>query len=51
VIDLAQALDAVQQGAALPDKAIVITFDDAWRDIYIQGFPLLKQYNYPLQCL
>ena len=47
VIDLAQALDAVQQGAALPDKAIVITFDDAWRDIYIQGFPLLKQYNYP----
>ena len=47
VIDLAQALDSVQQGVSLPDKAIVITFDDAWRDIYIQGFPLLKQYNYP----
>ena len=47
VIDLGQALDSVQQGVSLPDKAIVITFDDAWRDIYIQGFPLLKQYNYP----
>ena len=47
VIDLAWAIDSVQQGKPLPKNAIVITFDDAWRDIYLQGFPLLKQYNYP----
>ena len=25
----------------------MITFDDAWRDIYLQGLPLLKKYDYP----
>ena len=44
VVALADALEAVQGGTSLPDKAIVITFDDAWRNIYQQGFPLLKKY-------
>lgn len=47
IVDLASAIDSVQQGTSLPDKAIAITFDDAWRDIYVQGFPLLKKYDYP----
>lgn len=47
VVALADALEAVQGGTSLPDKAIVITFDDAWRNIYQQGFPLLKKYDYP----
>jgi|TARA_B110000114_G_C15040535_1_gene376839 peptidoglycan/xylan/chitin deacetylase (PgdA/CDA1 family) len=47
VIDLATAIASVKQGQPLPEKAIVITFDDAWRDIYLHGFPLLKQYDYP----
>lgn len=47
VIDLALAIDSVRQGTPLPEKSIVITFDDAWRDIYEQGLPLLQKYNYP----
>jgi peptidoglycan/xylan/chitin deacetylase (PgdA/CDA1 family) len=47
VVDLALAIASVQQGTPLPEKAIVITFDDAWRDIYEQGLPLLKKYDYP----
>lgn len=47
VVDLGSAIASVQQGTALPKKAIVITFDDAWRDIYLHGFPLLKKYDYP----
>ena len=47
VVDLASAITAVQQGTELPEKAIVITFDDAWRNIYEQGLPLLQQYDYP----
>ena len=47
VVDLGSAIASVQQGTALPEKAIVITFDDAWRDIYLHGFPLLKKYDYP----
>ena len=47
VVDLASAITAVQQGTELPEKAIVITFDDAWRNIYEQGLPLLRKYDYP----
>jgi len=47
VVDLASAIASVQQGTPLPEKAIAITFDDAWRDIYEQGLPLLKKYDYP----
>ncbi|MDC9720743.1 MAG: polysaccharide deacetylase family protein [Gammaproteobacteria bacterium] len=47
VIDLAVAIDAVQKNQPLPNKSVVITFDDAWRDIYLQGVPLLNKYGYP----
>jgi peptidoglycan/xylan/chitin deacetylase (PgdA/CDA1 family) len=47
VLDLATALAAVQAAQPLPNKAIVITFDDAWRDIYEQGLPLLQAFDYP----
>jgi peptidoglycan/xylan/chitin deacetylase (PgdA/CDA1 family) len=47
VVDLAAAIELVQQGKPLPEKAVAITFDDAWRDIYVQGLPLLKKYDYP----
>ena len=47
VVDLAQALDDIRQGVALPDKAVAITFDDAYRNIYQNGFPILKEHGFP----
>ncbi|HIG37428.1 MAG TPA: polysaccharide deacetylase, partial [Oceanospirillaceae bacterium] len=47
VVALGDALKAVQTAQPLPSKSVVITFDDAWRDIYEQGLPLLKKYDYP----
>jgi peptidoglycan/xylan/chitin deacetylase (PgdA/CDA1 family) len=41
--DLCQSL---QTGQALPEKPIVITFDDGYRDIYTQAFPLLRKYGF-----
>lgn len=32
---------------SLPDKAVLLTFDDAYRGFYSQVYPLLKAYNYP----
>jgi peptidoglycan/xylan/chitin deacetylase (PgdA/CDA1 family) len=34
-------------GAPLPEKPIVLTFDDGYRDAYTNAFPLLKQYGFP----
>jgi peptidoglycan/xylan/chitin deacetylase (PgdA/CDA1 family) len=31
----------------LPDKAILLTFDDGFRSLYTRVFPLLKAYHYP----
>lgn len=47
VLDLGKAINAVKGGEELPNKSVVITFDDAWRDIYTQGLPLLKKFDYP----
>lgn len=47
VVDLGEAIHAVQTGQALPDNSIVITFDDAWKNIYTNALPIMEQYGYP----
>ncbi|MCH2039306.1 MAG: polysaccharide deacetylase family protein [Saccharospirillaceae bacterium] len=47
VVDLEAALLALQNGEALPLKAVAISFDDAWESIYLNAFPLLKKRNWP----
>src|SRR6185436_9363 len=32
----------------LPDKAILLTFDDGYKSLYTRVFPLLKIYRYPV---
>ena len=47
VVDLGEAISAVQAGMPLPEKSIVITFDDAWKNIYTNALPILEKYAYP----
>ena len=47
VISLSQALTSVANKAPLPDKAIAISFDDGYRNIYDNAWPLLKEFGYP----
>jgi biofilm PGA synthesis lipoprotein PgaB len=47
VISLQQLIDARTLHTALPDKAVLLTFDDGLRSSYTKVFPLLKAYHYP----
>lgn len=44
-ITLAQLYDYLENGTELPNKPIVITFDDGYVDNYKNVLPILKEYN------
>ena len=45
-ISMNQLSYALSQQAALPEKPLIITFDDGYRDNYENAFPLLRKYGY-----
>ncbi|HKV02154.1 MAG TPA: polysaccharide deacetylase family protein [Ktedonobacteraceae bacterium] len=46
-VTVTQFVDAVaQRGAALPDRPVVLTFDDGFADFFTEAFPILQQYNF-----
>jgi len=47
VVPLAAVSDAIEHGAALPERAVAITIDDAYRSVYDVAFPMLKEYGFP----
>lgn len=44
-VSLADVHDHLSKGKVLPEKPIVLTFDDGHRDAYTHAFPLLKKYG------
>ncbi|GAV21545.1 polysaccharide deacetylase family protein [Carboxydothermus pertinax] len=46
VVSLNEAVDYLEYGKPLPEKPIVITFDDGYRDNYYYAFPILKKYGF-----
>jgi len=47
VLPLAEGLERMYKND-LPEKAIVITFDDGTADFYTQAFPLLSEFHFPV---
>jgi peptidoglycan/xylan/chitin deacetylase (PgdA/CDA1 family) len=41
-ITLSQLFDAMHGGAPLPEKPVILTFDDGYKDAYTNAFPLLR---------
>ena len=46
-ISLETMAQHLQNGTALPAKAIAVTFDDGYQDNYENAYPILKRYNIP----
>lgn len=46
VISLQQLIDSRSGNQKLPDKAVLLTFDDGLKSVYTRAFPLLKAYHY-----
>lgn len=47
VISLERLNDYFKNNIVLPEKPVIITFDDGWRGVYDEAFPILKKYNLP----
>lgn len=47
VIALDRMIDSLRSGQSLPEKAVVITFDDGYSSIFDEAFPMLQAYDYP----
>lgn len=45
-VSLAQVYDAFLLGAPLPERPIVFTFDDGYKDAFENAIPILKKYYY-----
>lgn len=45
VITLPEVVAGLQSGGSLPNKSVAITFDDGYRDIFDNAFPVLRARN------
>lgn len=44
---LEKIIHHIENGIALPEKTLAITFDDAYQSVYTEAYPLLKARNMP----
>lgn len=45
-ISISQLVEAILYGAPLPNRPVVITFDDGNLDVYANAFPLVQKYGF-----
>lgn len=48
VLSLSEVVHTLQQGQALPEKAVVLTVDDAFTSFLDIAYPLLSRYRFPV---
>ena len=48
LLSLDQLVSYIRQRKTLPEKAVVITLDDGYKDNYLYAYPILKKYSIPV---
>lgn len=43
--NLSETVDRLRRGVPFPDRSFVITFDDGYRSVYDEAFPILRRYG------
>jgi peptidoglycan/xylan/chitin deacetylase (PgdA/CDA1 family) len=47
IISLDELITSFKKSKTLPPKTAVVTFDDGYKDTYLNAYPILKKYNIP----
>lgn len=47
ILPLEEVLERLQAGESLPDRSAAITFDDGYRSVYDEAFPILRENGWP----
>ncbi len=46
VLSLDFIADALEENIPVPEKSVAITFDDGWRNQYVNAYPILRRFGY-----
>src|SRR5689334_25090075 len=44
-LNLVDVAESMRKGLSFPERSLVITFDDGYRSVYEQAFPVLQRYQ------
>ena len=47
ILSLSELTKHIQEKKPIPKRAVVLTFDDCYKDIYMYAYPILKKYSVP----
>lgn len=47
VLEIDRLVEMVKTGAPIPERALALTFDDEYEDVYRNAFPVLREYQLP----